>query len=987
MRIHHIELQAFGSFPGTERIDFDALADSGLFLLSGPTGAGKTTILDAICFALYNEVPGARRGRTDELRCHHADEDTLTQVVLEASIAGRRLEITRIPAQLRRRRRGAGMTNQTAQVAVREFVNGEWVARASRQEDTKLLVEELLRLSASQFQQVVLLPQGRFAEFLRASSADRLPLLQALFDTSRFVDIEDWLREEERRTGKVVRNLDEKITFAIENLARELDVDPPDPAEGLNWLDDVLEWQDALKTAADKAVQAAASILHDSNEVAERERRLASDQQSHGEAVARHEELEARQPEDDAKRARLSQARRAERVRPLLDECRRLTDELAEAEEGRHQATTRLDAVRPGRSSDSDEDLERTRDELILRIGTIDDAIEIESVELPAARGKVAIATKALEEEERNLRAVTAALDEHKRSLEQDQATLARREDARQAHPDAITAKEVADQALRDGKQLAGLQDDRGKAAGKLEAAEAAQRSARERKVEVLGRRLAGLAAELAAELEAGSPCPVCGADEHPVPATPTDAHATQDELEAAEGLLLEANDELTRLRTQVEDLEVRIAQLDGALGHRSLDELQDAVLKANQAEGDLAAAIEAGNEAAKRLAAAEEIREGLVQRKHAHELRTPVLQLELKNANLLVERLEGKVRDARGDHTSLAEHRRLVDEERGAIVELLELRRRTTALTGQLEQTRKNAEAEASSAGFDSLAAATAAVLHDDDLAALDEEVCQIDNERARVKGILSDERLQRASLAPPADPRAAEERAAEAHETHTQRVTEAASVAARHGLIDRCRSEVRTWNDERGPLGERHNVVRTLFNLARGETGGASANQRMRLTSYVLSARLQLVAEAASTRLHHMSQGRYSLRQTDEAATGREAGGLGLEVVDAYSNSTRSTNSLSGGESFAASLALALGLADVVAAEAGGATLDTLFIDEGFGSLDEDSLGSVLDILDDLRSGGRTIGVVSHVSEMKDRIPIHLTIEKSDRGSRIVT
>ena len=105
MRIHHIELQAFGSFPGTERIDFDALADSGLFLLSGPTGAGKTTILDAICFALYNEVPGARRGRTDELRCHHADDDTLTQVVLEATIAGRRLEITRIPAQLRRRRR------------------------------------------------------------------------------------------------------------------------------------------------------------------------------------------------------------------------------------------------------------------------------------------------------------------------------------------------------------------------------------------------------------------------------------------------------------------------------------------------------------------------------------------------------------------------------------------------------------------------------------------------------------------------------------------------------------------------------------------------------------------------------------------------------------------------------------------------------------------------------------------------------------------
>ncbi len=210
--------------------------------------------------------------------------------------------------------------------------------------------------------------------------------------------------------------------------------------------------------------------------------------------------------------------------------------------------------------------------------------------------------------------------------------------------------------------------------------------------------------------------------------------------------------------------------------------------------------------------------------------------------------------------------------------------------------------------------------------------------------------------------------------------------AVEQHTATLGRCRQTLNDAVDDGGPMRERYDMVRSLADLARGDKGGVSSGTRMKLSNYVLSARLTQVTTAASTRLRTMTDGRYTLLQTDDSGHGGRQGGLGIEVLDAFSGRTRSTQSLSGGESFAASLALALGLADVVAAEAGGISLDTLFIDEGFGTLDGESLNGVLDILDGLRSGGRTVGVVSHVADMKERIPTHVLVERVDRVSHIV-
>jgi exonuclease SbcC len=985
MRLHHLEIRAFGSFPGTERIDFDALADSGLFLLSGPTGAGKTTILDAICFALYNEVPGARKGRTEELRSHHAASDTLTTTILEATLGGRRLRITRAPAQERPKRVGEGTTRQPATVNVEELVDGDWVSRATKQEEATSLVTELLGLNASQFQQVVLLPQGQFAEFLRASSTQRLPLLQALFDTTRFVSIENWLRDEESRAGRAAAKINQAMDLEVQHLSEQLAVDPPDPADRNEWLDELKRTYAADKAAADGAVTRAEAAQALANDLAAAQKALADDQETFRTAAQRKQELDDLAPEHDATQARLAAARKAVGVRTLLESCDRHSTALEQAEEALLKATSQLDALRPGLSSTSDDDLTIERDRITQVLAELKTALKVERTTLPDAIAEAARLEGELHRIDDELTSLTAKLDQHDTSLKEDERAKAQGAQAQRQQAIAVERSSQAKEALGRAKDRADLLDKRAKAETRLGTAQEQLDAARRKKVEVLTRRRAGLAAELAGELEPGDPCPVCGSAEHPHPAEPTDAHASQAELDAADAALNASTAEFSAAETLLDTLTDRITKLNEALSHKSLEEIEEAATTAAAEEEAFAAAIAAGDEAATRLEGAEQARQELTSRQREVEQSRPKKGADLQTVTNRVVDLRKIVSDAVDGFPTLDAHRSHLDGLRDAVAMLLAQRSAKNIEAKQLAIAREAARTEATRSGFDGLDDAAAAVLPPEDVDALNAAVKKIDDERSRVEAILDSERLQEANAAAPADQVAAEARATEAKQTYNDAVGESQRIKGLCEAIAHCRKQLVRKSEEGGPIADRHRVLRTLSDLARGEKGGLIPNQRMRLTSYVLSARLQLVADAASKRLHHMSQGRYALRQTDEALTGQQAGGLGLEVIDTYANSTRSTNSLSGGESFAASLALALGLADIVAAEAGGSSLETLFIDEGFGSLDEESLNSVLDILDDLRSGGRTIGVVSHVAEMKERIPVHLTVHKSDRGSRI--
>ncbi|MEU1805426.1 AAA family ATPase, partial [Streptomyces sp. NPDC019937] len=336
MRLHRLTVTAFGPFGATQQVDFDELSAAGLFLLHGPTGAGKTSVLDAVCYGLYGQVPGARQGSGLSLRSDHADPLTPTEVVLELTVGQRRLEITRRPEQPRPKKRGTGVTREKAQSLLRAYDadSRTWTALSRSHQEIGAEIEQLLGMSRDQFCQVVLLPQGDFARFLRADEPARAKLLGRLFDTSRFAAVEERLAELRRAAEKRVIGGDERLLALAHRMAQaagrsaELDAHPlPETAAGAPGLADaVLEWAALARADARERRDITASALRRAEAVHETARRAADAeseraelQRRHAEARRRADDLELRRAERTRLHALLERARAADAVAPALD--------------------------------------------------------------------------------------------------------------------------------------------------------------------------------------------------------------------------------------------------------------------------------------------------------------------------------------------------------------------------------------------------------------------------------------------------------------------------------------------------------------------------------------------------------------------------------------------------------------------------------------------------------------------------------------------
>ncbi|MEU1806522.1 SbcC/MukB-like Walker B domain-containing protein, partial [Streptomyces sp. NPDC019937] len=344
---------------------------------------------------------------------------------------------------------------------------------------------------------------------------------------------------------------------------------------------------------------------------------------------------------------------------------------------------------------------------------------------------------------------------------------------------------------------------------------------------------------------------------------------------------------------------------------------------------------------------------------------------------------LLAELEEARGADASVAERVARLERQAGLLARTAEAVRDAQAAARRLKEADAHLADAAYRAGFDTPEAAADAVLSADRRREAQRRLEEWRTEEAAVAAELADARLAAAAQEPPADLAAA--RAAADAATRALRDASAADAAARTRCQDLDGLSAQAVEDARrlAPLREEYDRVARLATLAAGTS--ADNERRMRLEAYVLAARLEQVAAAASARLGHMSSGRYTLVHSDARAGGRGRSGLGLHVIDAWTGRERDTATLSGGETFFASLSLALGLADVVTDEAGGVRLDTLFIDEGFGSLDEQTLDEVLDVLDSLRERDRTVGIVSHVADLRQRIPARLEVVKGREGSAV--
>ncbi|MDK3256159.1 AAA family ATPase [Blastococcus capsensis] len=984
MRLHSLSVTAFGPFAGTVDVDLDEVGRDGLFLLWGPTGAGKTTLLDAVVFALYGRVPGAR-GEEKRLRSDHADAVTRTEVSCELTLGDERLRVVRRPEQQRPKKRGEGWATEQAKLVVSRLTDGGWEPVSTRIDEGSEHLRSRLGLDVHQFCQVVLLPQGDFARFLRAEPEHRAELLRTLFDVDRYARAEEWLAEERTAARERMAGHRAELSTLLARVAQIADVDVPEElvpelvgagpgSRVLPWVDKVRATaNERLAGAAIRADAAAADMAVIDAELAAARtllERHARRDQAAGEFAA----LEARGPDLTPLRTERDAGRRAEPLRDVLQAAgaaalvaERAADALTHAaaawvsvSDGREATPTVARELRDRAAEarallpevDRAAALERT-------VAGLDRAVA-ELVER-CAGGEQAVAgfpARFAEEEQRVTRARVAAaeLPALTASLETAEAALA-----------AGRAADTREQ------ELAGLREE-------VRTRREAWADARERWLDLRGRRLDGMAAELAAGLADGADCPVCGATEHPRPARHETERVTAADEDAARAIAEAGEAALSAATTDRDTAEREQAALRARAGDLSV---------AEQAEraAQLAAGVHARVELAGGLAAAEARLQRLAGERDAaaarlgadrEELGARTAEREALAAGLaeLVERLAA----ARGEDAGLGARVARLASAADACEAVVTAQAEELRARGLAGSARRVAEERAAAAGFDDVLAAAGALLEPGRLTHLDRELDQHDQRLAVLRDRLADPEL--ADLPHRPDLESLEDRCAGGTRRREEAVTEleqarrcTASLADLVGRVTAAELELaqlRDWADQ----------VTALADLAHGR--GANT-RKMRLQSFVLAARLEQVAEVASRRLLDMSGGRYTFLHSDAQGRHGARGGLGLDVFDEYTGIRRPTKTLSGGESFMASLALALGLADVVTAETGGVRIDTLFVDEGFGTLDAQALDAVMSVLDELRRGGRTVGVISHLEELRTRIPTRLEVVAGRNGSRL--
>lgn len=994
MRLHHLEVTAFGPFADTVTVDFDQLSDAGLFLLCGPTGAGKTSVLDAVCFALYGDVPGDRNAAR-RLRADQAVPGLAPRVALEVTLSGRRFRLVRSPAWERPKKRGTGTTTEQASVTIAERVDGAWQTLSTRLDETGHLVTRLVGMNVTQFTQVAMLPQGRFQAFLRARSEERHRLLQQLFRTGRFEDVERWLRDRRvalrRDTAAAHQGVADLVSRVSETadtpLPEEWDVRELDAPAGSGAL---LDWASGLERAAStelSAAETATATASDSETAArtavEEGRTLVARRERLDAAAAQHALLLARADEHTEAVRTLDAARRAASLSPL----QRLAENAAAAQ---------VQAADKARSTST-----RAADELGLLVvdaPTLESAVAEATDTVARVRAALPRGTRL-----RDVRTETAARERRRAEVGERLAAVAAEREALPARVQSLRAELVAARTAATAVTTseARLADLRGRldahalatrleqeletARTALEVAATATSDLREAWLDLREARLEGMAAEIAGALAVGACCPVCGSAEHPQKASA--APGAPDA--AAEKAALKALDDAKATELlhdeQVRDLLTRLAVARDQIGRRGLDELTAqhcevaAQLTALRSE---AARVERLDRS---LAAAEADDERL-----STELRNLELEQGSVTASLTALRHEaGQLESEIGDllhgsgcpdlatlHELL---RRRCETGRTALADL-------TALAAA-EQAVAEAEAAlataAVEAGFATAADAAQARLPADDPAGLERRVADHERRLAALAAVLSEPGAAELAETPVPDLEAL----AQVHAAALAELGESRSRASRwavvHQRLGRLVTELEAALVAWEPLRRDLELTTRLASFVEGKS--ADNRLQMRLSAFVLAFRLSQVVAAANERLARMSDQRYALEHTGRRGAGETRGGLSLLVRDEWSGESRDPATLSGGETFVVSLALALGLADVITQEAGGADLDTLFVDEGFGSLDADTLDDVMDTLDSLRDGGRVVGVVSHVAEMRDRIPTQLRVSKSRHGSTV--
>lgn len=1015
-----LTIEAFGPYRDSVTLDFSQLENHSMFLISGPTGAGKTSILDAMVYALYGEPSGEVR-KTDAIRSDFAELDRMTRVDFSFAIGDAQYRVERLPKQMVAKKRGTGMREQNASATVYEMKDGEWKVIATSAAAIRDTIQRIIGFRKDQFLQVVLLPQGEFRKLLVASTNEREELLHTLFRTELYRKLQEALKSayDEAKAG-IEENL-MKQTALIQSVPHDEDT----PVLTIEHVRELLEnrepHRDGLVVKRNEAVAEVNRLNTLRNEWA----LYNQAQQSLIEATSKLDIVKAKEPERTQLREKVKFLDSLVPVHVLYKQYIDKQSSLTTLERALSDAEKSVETATQHESNciEAHEALESQAETIQAKRTTLAQLQQQSETFDELGSLKKKLSTLRSDVEQLDSKKSEADLEMQRQLIKQIEVDIENLRKRLQGNSTLLEKVPVIQEQLNHLQRYSELVEEisqvQKEVAVKEETLSTLDKTVKEAKVHL--ERLEhlmqeGRAYELVPFVKEDEPCPVCGSIEHPHLATKPELYPTKDEVEVARGL---RDKELQKQANEVGQRDALVGRVHELSDHKNgqvsiLKASIDGFSEANFAsiQQDLLAQMEGLKtlrgeseqlgktisdaehrlSTAKDMLAKSEIAHNELL-KTLHELEVSIGSVQAKIDSLSESLPTTDVELWRKQVTSLASEIKEYDAQLTVTTKQLEdargqlstKRGRLETLSSQVKEERKNLEllCEEYTQSLQSISLSEIDFVEAlSDFNALEDfktKLYDLEESFSTAQAVYDAALKTTESVVKPSDTVSDEVYDAAVE----RRDTLVGNLAAWDKETKHIETTLSSLEELDSSMGEARNKVEFLGRLNDLANGGEQGFKNVTFERYVLGAILDEVVYAANLRLQKMSRSRYSLERSDYTGGGRGKQGLDLAVMDAFTGQSRPANTLSGGETFLASMALALGLADVIQSYAGGIHMDTMFIDEGFGTLDPDTLELAMETLVQLQSSGRLIGMISHVPELKTRIPAHLEVTRGDEGS----
>ncbi|CUL63716.1 Exonuclease [Listeria monocytogenes] len=1014
MRPIKLTMQAFGAYAKKEVIDFEKLGTEQIFVISGKTGAGKSTIFDAISFAIFGKANTFDR-ESFSMRSHFATDKEITEVTLAFRLKDKIYQISRIPQQEIAKQRGNGTTTSPQKAELYELINDEMKLLASSVRDVNTKMEELIQLNVDQFRQILMIPQGEFRELLVSDSKEKEVILQRLAHTVYYEKVENLLWEKQKQAEILVVEARKKVAELAELSLPGVEVSGKTTSEISVLQAEAIQSEQMILTELENKL----SIIRKQTSEAVEKVTLAKEQLLDWQNLDKYtEEIATLEIEKDCYQAievRLEAAKRASNLRSQDALCIRLKEQLETAEQTEKQVAFEAEEVKVQFShvkkqkealAEKEAELEINKRTLFQLEEMEPKILELEMISIQKRRAELEWkeATTLLEEIVNSEQKIIAELQSvESRLVEINQAEL--------TYLEVINKRTTVEAIIEKEQELVSKRM-------KMVAWDSEKQTEEQKLVQLLAEKAEiettieqeetklqkEQAATIAAHLHDGEACPVCGSDSHPALAKFGET-ANLETLEVAKGKLHEKLLAITTTEKTISQLEWQLNEWAG-IKELSLTEVQQTLTENIQLANNLAEQIAQLQAKVAQKETIQATLESLNNKQNETITEKNKVALEVEKLHQQVQMVSGKLSYLEQSIPTEFRDKVVFESKKKELSEKIEahikqanqvdaLFRQTEKETTRLESTLQSAQkttVDAKEALQVQREIFKEAMKQNDFLSydAYKQALMSAEEQKIQEEKVADYERKRHLAVSRQADLKEKlqnkqkpnieqlefimKEKQLELSQSEENTIKQREFVTKRKELVENYQNSIQTVEQAE----ENYADIGLLADAARGKNA-----RRLTFERYILAMFLDTIIHRANHRLSKMTSGRFELQRKMEKAKGNVQSGLELEVFDEYTGLTRHVKTLSGGESFKTSLALALSLAEVVQEMAGGISLETMFIDEGFGTLDPESLEAAVECLLETQENGRLVGIISHVPELKERISARLEVTATNHGS----